>query len=61
MRRWPSGLPIVLLTASPPDAAPLLVPGAIECLSKPFDIEDLLACVARFVQPAPAVAKTLVY
>ena len=53
--------PIVLLTASPQDAAPLLVPGAIECLTKPFDIEDLLARVAHFVQPAPAIAKTPVH
>jgi CheY-like chemotaxis protein len=54
-------MPIVLLTASPRDAAPLLVPGAIECLAKPFDLDDLLACVARFVQPAPAVAEAPVY
>lgn len=56
-----AAMPIVLLTASPQDAAPLLVPGAIECLTKPFDIEDLLARVAHFVQPAPAIAKTPVH
>ena len=44
-------MPIVLITASPRDAAPLLVPGAIVCLAKPFDLDDLLANVARFVQP----------
>jgi CheY-like chemotaxis protein len=54
-------MPMVLMTAAPQDAAPLLVPGAIECLAKPFDLDDLLACVARFMQPAPAVADTPVY
>ena len=53
-------IPMVLMTAVPQDAAPLLVPGLIECLAKPFDLDDLLACVARFVQPAPAVAETAV-
>jgi CheY-like chemotaxis protein len=45
---------MVLITASPHDAAPLLVPGAIMCLAKPFDLDDLLACVTRFVQPLDA-------
>jgi hypothetical protein len=36
---------------------PLLVPGAIECLAKPFDLDDLLACVVRFVQPVAAMAE----
>jgi CheY-like chemotaxis protein len=53
-----AAMPMVLMTAAPQDAAPLLVPGAIECLVKPFDLDNLLACVARFVQPAPAVAET---
>ena len=48
-------LPIVLLSTVPHHAAPLLVPGRIECLDKPFDLDDLLACVARYVQPAQAV------
>jgi CheY-like chemotaxis protein len=52
-------MPMVLLTASPHDAAPLLVPGAIECLAKPFDLDDLLACVARFVQPLDAAEYVL--
>jgi DNA-binding response OmpR family regulator len=48
-------MPIVLMTTEPRDAAPLLVPGSIECLAKPFDLDDLLACVARYVQPAQVV------
>ena len=44
-------MPVVLITASPCDAAPQLVPGAIVCLPKPFDLDDLLADVAYFVQP----------
>jgi hypothetical protein len=31
----------------------------IECLAKPFDLNDLLACVARYVQPAQAVHQRL--
>jgi CheY-like chemotaxis protein len=50
-------IPMVLMTAVPQEAAPLLEPGLIECLAKPFDLDDLLACVARFVQPTPAVAE----
>jgi CheY-like chemotaxis protein len=45
-------LPIVLMTTAPGAAASLLIPGSIECLAKPFDLDDLLACVARYVQPA---------
>jgi CheY-like chemotaxis protein len=48
-------LPIVLLSTVSHHAAPLLIPGLIECLDKPFDLDDLLACVARYVQPAAAV------
>jgi DNA-binding response OmpR family regulator len=44
-------MPIVLITASPCDVAPLLVLEAIVCLAKPFDLDDLLADVACFVQP----------
>ncbi len=45
-----ANLPIVLMSTAPHDAAPLLVPGPIECLPKPFDLDELLACVARYVQ-----------
>jgi CheY-like chemotaxis protein len=44
--------PIVLMTTAPDHAAPLLALGPFECLTKPFDLDDLLACVARYVQPA---------
>ena len=47
-------MPIVLITTSPRDAAPLLAQGSIECLAKPFAIDDLLACVARYMPPAHA-------
>ena len=48
-------LPIVLLSTVSLHAAPLLVSGLIECLEKPFDLDDLLDCVARYVQPAQVV------
>ena len=48
-------MPIVLMTTAPHDVAPLLAPGAVECLSKPFDFDELLACVARYLRPAQEV------
>ncbi len=48
-------IPIVLMTTALHNAAPLLVPGMIECLSKPFDLDELFACIARYVIPAQAV------
>jgi DNA-binding response OmpR family regulator len=44
-------MPIVLVTAAPGEATPLLVPGSITCLAKPFNLDDLLAHVARYVRP----------
>jgi DNA-binding response OmpR family regulator len=54
-------LPIVLLSTVSHHATPLLVPGLIECLHKPFDLSDLLACVAGYVQPAAAVDQPSAY
>jgi DNA-binding response OmpR family regulator len=48
-----ASMPIVVMTTAPA-AAPLLVLESIECLSKPFDLDDLLECVARYVRPAQA-------
>jgi DNA-binding response OmpR family regulator len=47
----PAIIPIVVMTTAPHDAAPLLMLGVGECLAKPFDLDELLACVARYVQP----------
>jgi DNA-binding response OmpR family regulator len=47
-------LPIVLMSTVPAAATPLLVFQPIECLAKPFDLDDLLARVARYLSPAPA-------
>jgi DNA-binding response OmpR family regulator len=47
----PAIIPIVVMTTAPPHAAPLLALGAAECLAKPFDLDELFACVARYVQP----------
>jgi DNA-binding response OmpR family regulator len=48
-------LPIVVMTTTPDAAAPLLGSAVVECLAKPFVLGDVLACVARYVQPTPAV------
>jgi hypothetical protein len=41
----------VLMTTAPHEVAPLLGLASIACLVKPFDLDDLLACVARYVRP----------
>ena len=53
-------MPIVVLTTAPRAVGSLLVPESIELLAKPFDLDDLLACVARHVRPAQAVDQRLV-
>ena len=55
----PATMPIVVLTTAPRDADRLLVPESIELLAKPFDLDDLLVCVARHVRPAQAVDQRL--
>ena len=47
----PAIIPIIVMTTAPRDAGSLLVLGVGECLAKPFDLDELLACVARYVQP----------
>jgi DNA-binding response OmpR family regulator len=46
----PAIIPIVVMTTAPRDAAPLRMLGVGDCLAKPFDLDELLACVARYVQ-----------
>ncbi len=47
-------MPIVLISTAPEAVAQQLLSRSSECLAKPFDIDYLLACVARYMQPAPA-------
>ena len=42
-----SGIPVVLMTASPRAAEPLLNLDLVDYLAKPFDIDQLLQCVSR--------------
>ena len=47
---------MVIMTANTPQAGHMEAQGATSCLLKPFDLDDLLACVARHIQcdrPAP--------
>jgi DNA-binding response OmpR family regulator len=46
----PARIPIVMMSTAPRDVVTLLGPGAAECLEKPFDLDELLACVSRYVQ-----------
>lgn len=43
-------IPVVLMTASPSAAESLLAQGATGYLAKPFDLDNLLACVKRYVR-----------
>ena len=43
--------PVVLMTADTQLAAELAAQGQYVCLLKPFDLDDLIACVARFLRP----------
>ena len=55
-------IPVVLMTASPSAAQDLLAQGATDYLAKPFDLDQLLECVARYVQregAAPAQSSAL--
>jgi CheY-like chemotaxis protein len=55
-------IPVVLMTASPSAAENLLAQGATDYLAKPFDLDQLLACVARYVLregAPPAQSSTL--
>jgi DNA-binding response OmpR family regulator len=46
-----SATPVVLMTADTQLAADLAAQGQYVCLLKPFDLDDLFACVARFLRP----------
>ena len=44
-------IPIILMTASPSAAGQIAAHEMVDYLPKPFDIEELLACVSRYLQP----------
>ena len=53
-----SDMPVILLTATSAGAAEHLVEqGATEYLLKPFDIEELLLGVARYLRPGKSIAQ----
>jgi two-component system nitrogen regulation response regulator NtrX len=45
-----SHIPVVLMTASPHAAEPLVNENLVDYLAKPFDIDQLLECVARHLR-----------
>jgi CheY-like chemotaxis protein len=46
-----SDIPIVIMTADVPATRTLDLDGIAFCLLKPFDIDELLNCVARHIRP----------
>jgi DNA-binding response OmpR family regulator len=53
-----AAMPIVLMSTVPRDVE-RGVPGACKCLAKPFDIDDVLTCVAEYVQSGAAGSASL--
>jgi two-component system nitrogen regulation response regulator NtrX len=58
LRRAGYTFPIALLTASPQTAQSLLDMGSVVCVAKPFELDELLECVARYV-PRTGVVKVI--
>jgi DNA-binding response OmpR family regulator len=54
-----ASIPIVVMSTAPPDVPWLLGAEAVACLAKPFDLDDVLACVASYVQPFAAEPASL--
>jgi DNA-binding NtrC family response regulator len=50
-------LPVALITAHPERAEPLVARYGVACITKPFDLQDVLDCVARYVRQARAVGE----
>jgi DNA-binding response OmpR family regulator len=42
-------IPMLIMTANTPQAEALIAQGAATCLLKPFDLDELLACVATHI------------
>jgi CheY-like chemotaxis protein len=54
-----TSMPIVVMTTEPRGGAALRLPSVSDYLRKPFDFDELLACVARYVQPTHAAETAL--
>ncbi len=44
-------IPVILMTASPRTAEKFSANATVDYLAKPFDIEELLSCVSRYILP----------
>jgi DNA-binding response OmpR family regulator len=51
-----TGVPIIMMTASRSAASELSSRGIDFCLVKPFDLQDLLDCVAKHIRPTSVSA-----
>jgi DNA-binding response OmpR family regulator len=52
VRAWGLDTPLVIMTTNTRHAAALEAQGAVACLIKPFDLDALLACIARHIRPS---------
>lgn len=49
-----SDVPVIIMTAGSYSAEALVAQGATDYLPKPFELDELLQCVARYAQPYPS-------
>ena len=54
-----SDIPVILMTASPSAAEQFASHAMVDYLPKPFDIEELLLCISRHLQPPDPTSATL--
>jgi CheY-like chemotaxis protein len=54
LSRGMSDIPVILMTASPGAAEEFADNTSVDYLAKPFDIDELLSCVSRYIRPPTA-------
>jgi DNA-binding response OmpR family regulator len=53
-----SDVPVIIMTAGSYNAETLVAQGATDYLAKPFELDELLSCVARYAQPQQSGASS---
>jgi CheY-like chemotaxis protein len=51
LQTWGVDVPIVIMTTNPEAVDDLTAHGAARCLLKPFELDQLLDCVTRYIRP----------
>jgi DNA-binding response OmpR family regulator len=51
VRAWGVDLPMVIITTNTAETPSIEAQGVAACLLKPFDLDDLYTCVAKYIRP----------